>query len=77
MYIPPSFLRFHIPNEVFNFADDNTLYSSNKELETMFKNLENNFNVLSWFNFKSKSKQISINGSGNNKNKIESNITGN
>ena len=26
--------------EVSNFADDNTLYSSNKELDIVFRNLE-------------------------------------
>ena len=35
--------------EVCNFADNNTLYSSNKELE--FRNLESDLNnVLAWFN---------------------------
>ena len=67
LYIPPSFLTFHIPLELFN---ENTLYSSNKELETVFKYLD--FNVLSWFNIKSKFRQVSINGSRNSKNKIES-----
>ena len=38
-------------SEVCNFADDNTLYSSNKELELMFRNLESDLNnVLAWFN---------------------------
>ena len=36
--------------ELWNFVDDNTLYSSNKELETVFKNLEIDLNrALSWF----------------------------
>ena len=40
--------------EVSSFADDNTLYSSNKELEIVFKNLESDLNnVLAWFNINS------------------------
>ena len=39
-------------SEVCNFADDNTLYSSNKEL--VFRNLESDLNnVLAWFNINS------------------------
>ena len=38
-------------SEVCNFADDNTLSSSNKELELVFRNLESDLNnVLAWFN---------------------------
>ena len=38
-------------SEVCNFADNNTLYSSNKELEMVFRNLETDLNnVLAWFN---------------------------
>ena len=38
-------------SEVCNFADANTLYSSNKELDIVFRNLESDFNnVLVWFN---------------------------
>ena len=41
-------------SEIYNFADDNTLYSSNKELEIVFRNLEFNLNnVSAWFNIKS------------------------
>ena len=41
-------------SEVCNFADDNTLYSSNKELELVFRNLESDLNnVLVWFNISS------------------------
>ena len=41
-------------SEVCNFADDSTLYSSNKELEIVFRNLETDLNnVLAWFNIKS------------------------
>ena len=41
-------------SEVCNFADDNTLYSSNKELEIGFRNLETDLNnVLAWFNINS------------------------
>ena len=41
-------------SEVCNFADDNTLYSSNKELELVFRNLESDLNnVLAWFNISS------------------------
>ena len=37
-------------SEVSNFADDNTLYSSNKELELVFRNLESDLNnVLALF----------------------------
>ena len=39
-------------SEIYNFADD-TLYSSNKELEIVFTNLEFNLNVSAWFNIKS------------------------
>ena len=38
-------------SEICNFADDNTLYSSTKELELVFRNLESDLNnVLAWFN---------------------------
>ena len=41
-------------SEVFSFADDSTLYSSNKELEIVFRNLEADLNnVLAWFNINS------------------------
>ena len=37
-----------------NFADDNTLYSSNKKLEIVLRNLETDLNnVLAWFNMNS------------------------
>ena len=32
-------------SEVCNFIDDNTLYSSNKELEIVFRNLETDPNI--------------------------------
>ena len=38
-------------SKVCNFADDNTLYSSNKELELVFRNVESDLNnVLAWLN---------------------------
>ena len=38
-------------SEVCNFTDDKTLYSCNKELEIVFRNLETDLsNVLAWFN---------------------------
>ena len=38
-------------SEVCNFTDDKALYSSNKELEIVFRNLETDLsNVLAWFN---------------------------
>ena len=41
-------------SEVCNFADDNTFYSSNKELELVFRNLESDRNnFLAWFNISS------------------------
>ena len=41
-------------SEVCNFADDNTLCNSNKELEIVFRNLESDLNnVLAWFNINS------------------------
>ena len=41
-------------SEVCNFADDNTLYSSNKDLDHVFNNLFDNLNnVLDWFQFNS------------------------
>ena len=41
-------------SEVCNFADDNTLYSCNKELELVFRNLESDLNnVLAWFSMNS------------------------
>ena len=41
-------------SEVCNFADDNTLYSSNKDLLIVFRNLETDLNnVLAWFNINS------------------------
>ena len=41
-------------SEVCNFGDGNTLYSSNKELELVFRNLESDLNkVLAWFNINS------------------------
>ena len=40
--------------EVSNFADDNTLYSSNKELGIVFRNLETDLNnVLAWLDISS------------------------
>ena len=41
-------------SEVYNFAEVNTLYSFNKELEEVFRNLETDSNnVLTWFNINS------------------------
>ena len=41
-------------SEVCNFADNNTLYSSNKEFELVSRNLESDLNnVLTWFNIDS------------------------
>ena len=40
--------------EVSNFADDNTLYSSNKEWGIVFRNLETDLNnVLAWLDISS------------------------
>ena len=40
--------------EVCNFADDNTLHSSNKDLDYVFNNLYHDLNnVLDWFKFDS------------------------
>ena len=39
-------------SEVCNFADDNTLYSSNKDLDHVFNNLYYDLNnLLDWFKF--------------------------
>ena len=39
-------------SEVCNFADDKTLYSSNKDLDHVFNNLYYDlYNVLDWFKF--------------------------
>ena len=39
-----------VKSEVSNFADDNTSYSCDKKLETIFSNLKYDLeNVLSWF----------------------------
>ena len=39
-------------SEVCNFADDNTLYSSNKDLDHVFNNLYHDLNnVLDWLKF--------------------------
>ena len=41
-------------SEVCRFADDNTSYSSNKDLELVFRNLESDLNnILAWFNINS------------------------
>ena len=41
-------------SEVCNFADDNTLYSNNKDLNHVFNNLYyDSNNVLDWFKFNS------------------------
>ena len=41
-------------SEVCNFSDDNTLYSSNKDLDHIFNNLYYDLNnVLDWFKFNS------------------------
>ena len=41
-------------SEVCNFVDDNTLYSSNKDLDHVFNNLYYDLNnVLNWFKFNS------------------------
>ena len=45
---------FITKSEVCNFADDNTLYSCNKNLEHVFSNLKYDLrNVLDWFKIKS------------------------
>ena len=45
---------FIVLSEVCNLADGNTLYSYNKELEIVFRNLETDINnVLAWFNINS------------------------
>ena len=39
-------------SEVCNFADDNTVYSSNKDLDHVFNNLYCDLNnMLDWFNY--------------------------
>ena len=39
-----------IKSEVCNFADDSTLYSFDKKLDSIFSNLKDDLeNVLSWF----------------------------
>ena len=41
-------------SEVCNFANENTLYSSTKDLELVFRNLKSDLNnVLTWFNINS------------------------
>ena len=41
-------------SKICNSADDNTLYTSNKESEIVFRNLETDLsNVLAWFNINS------------------------
>ena len=41
-------------SEVCNFANEDTLYSSTKELELVFRNLESDLNnFLTWFNINS------------------------
>ena len=43
---------FITKSEVCNFADDKTLYSSNKDLDHVFNNLYYDlYNVLDWFKF--------------------------
>ena len=38
-------------SKLCNFADDNTLYNSSKELQIVFRSLETDLsNVLAWFN---------------------------
>ena len=39
--------------EVCNFANDNTMDSSNKKLEIVFRNLESDLNVFVWLNINS------------------------
>ena len=39
--------------EVCNFANGNTIYSSNKKSEIVFRNLESDLNVLVWLNINS------------------------
>ena len=39
--------------KVCNFADGNTIYSSNKKSEIVFRNLESDLNVLVWLNINS------------------------
>ena len=50
IFINDLFLNL-IESEVCNFADDNTLYSFDKKLDTIFSNLKYDLenNVLSWF----------------------------
>ena len=46
-----------IKSNVFNFADDNTLYSCDRKLENIFVNLKIDLkNVLYWFQVNSQSK---------------------
>ena len=61
-----NFLFFVITlSEVCNFANDDTLYSSNKELEIEFRNLETDLsNVFLTQLIKSKSRQVSVYRSG-------------
>ena len=40
-------------SEVGNFADDNTFYSSNKDIDHVFNALYYDLNVLDWFKFNS------------------------
>ena len=61
-----NFLFFVITlSEVCNFTNDDTLYSSNKELEIEFRNLETDLsNVFLTQLIKSKSRQVSVYRSG-------------
>ena len=41
-------------SKLCNFADDNTLYNSSKELQIVFRSLETDLsNVFAWFNINS------------------------
>ena len=45
---------FQIKSEIWNFADDNTLYSCDKKLGTVISNIEYVMtNILSWFRYNS------------------------
>ena len=49
-----NYVFFVITSEICNFANNNTLHSSNKEFELVSRNLESDLNnVLTWFNIDS------------------------
>ena len=46
--------NFITMSKLCNFADDNTLYNSSKELQIVFRSLETDLsNVFAWFNINS------------------------